>query len=316
MKAQAISFSCSLAILLVPVLGSGGAQIILWNPISWFFGGILLLFLSSFFYLVYCAVCHLWFPKREPGYPFERTQNDETFRYSQYGNPYDRTQNFEEELFDDILEDDIFENDDGPSQIDKDKLVRARLERFHLSEDEAELIFGKYWRDKLGEEHWKLFYTILKIQTDLMYEKKYSNKVFHIIDKVIQIIDSVYNEDPKLAKSWESNPGSRCTGTFSYSFAGSSSYSWNEEWEFFKKHKKTKLEFELFGADISEFYEVLGLGIPSTFEQVRKRWRELALKWHPDRNKTGKEQAAKKFAKINEAYEKIIENMRAEECTP
>ena len=29
---------------------------ILWNPISWFFGGILLLFLSSFFYLVYCAV--------------------------------------------------------------------------------------------------------------------------------------------------------------------------------------------------------------------------------------------------------------------
>ena len=101
----------------------------------------------------------------------------------------------------------------------KTELLKSFLKRFDLSEDEAELIFGKYWRDKLGEEHWKLFYTILKIQTDLMYEKKYSNKVFHIIDKVIQIIDSVYNEDPKLAKSWESNPGSRCTGTFSYSFA-------------------------------------------------------------------------------------------------
>ena len=49
---------------------------ILWNPISWFFGGILLLFLSSFFYLVYCAVCHLWFPTREPGYPFGRTPNE------------------------------------------------------------------------------------------------------------------------------------------------------------------------------------------------------------------------------------------------
>ena len=42
----------------------------------------------------------------------------------------------------------------------------------------------------------------------------------------------------------------------------------------------------------------------------------MALKWHPDRNKTGKEQAAKKFTKINEAYEKIVENMRVEECTP
>ena len=108
----AISFSCSLAILLGLVLGLG-VENILWNPISWFFGGILLLFLSSFFYLVYCAVCHLWFPKREPGYPFESTQDDKTFRYSQYGNPHERTQyfdeedkdEFEEELFEDILDD-------------------------------------------------------------------------------------------------------------------------------------------------------------------------------------------------------------------
>ena len=74
---QVMSFSCSLAILLGLVLGLG-VENILWNPISWFFGGILLLFLSSFFYLVYCAVCHLWFPTREPGYPFERSQGDAT----------------------------------------------------------------------------------------------------------------------------------------------------------------------------------------------------------------------------------------------
>ena len=72
---QVISFSCSLAILLGLVLGLG-VENILWNPISWFFGGILLLFLSSFFYLVYCAVCHLWFPTREPGYPFGSTPSE------------------------------------------------------------------------------------------------------------------------------------------------------------------------------------------------------------------------------------------------
>ena len=186
------------------------------------------------------------------------------------------------------------------SQIDKDKLVRSRLERFHISEDEAEIVFGKAWRDKLGKEHWKLFYTTLEIQADLLYKKKYRKKVFHIIDKVIQIIDSVYNEDPKFAKEWESKSEKRFTGSYGFS------YSFIEEWEFFKKHKKTKLEFELFGADISEAYKVLGLGITATIEQVRKRYRVLALKWHPDRNKVNKTQAEQMFVKITQAYETIM----------
>ena len=68
--------------------------------------------------------------------------------------------------------------------------------------------------------------------------------------------------------------------------------------------------------NIGKYYKVLGLDRNATLEQIKARYRELALKWHPDRNKTGKEQATKKFTKINEAYEKIIENMRVEECTP
>ena len=51
-------------------------------------------------------------------------------------------------------------------------------------------------------------------------------------------------------------------------------------------------------------------------KEIKNAYHILALKWHPDRNKTGKEQATKKFTKINDAYEKIIENMRVEECTP
>ena len=68
--------------------------------------------------------------------------------------------------------------------------------------------------------------------------------------------------------------------------------------------------------NIGKYYKVLGLDRNATLEQIKARYRELALKWHPDRNKTGKEQATKKFTKINDAYEKIIENMRVEECTP
>jgi len=85
---------------------------------------------------------------------------------------------------------------------------------------------------------------------------------------------------------------------------------WNETWEEFRRFAE---EFNnKFG--IGKHYKVLELDTNATLEQVKARYRELALKWHPDRNKTGKEQATKKFTKINEAYEKIIENMRVEEC--
>ena len=87
---------------------------------------------------------------------------------------------------------------------------------------------------------------------------------------------------------------------------------WNETWEEFRRFAE---EFNnKFG--IGKYYKVLELDTNATLEQIKDRYRELALKWHPDRNKTGKERATKKFTKINEAYEKIIENMRAEECTP
>ena len=87
---------------------------------------------------------------------------------------------------------------------------------------------------------------------------------------------------------------------------------WNETWEEFRRFAE---EFNnRFG--IGKYYKVLELDTNATLEQIKDRYRELALKWHPDRNKTGKEQATKKFTKINDAYEKIIENMRVEECTP
>ena len=58
--------------------------------------------------------------------------------------------------------------------------------------------------------------------------------------------------------------------------------------------------------DKSEAYEILGLAITATIQQVKKKYRELALKWHPDRNRTNKTQAEEMFVKINLAYETIM----------
>ena len=241
-----------------------------------------------------------------------KNRNNEYYRRRENKNPLDEDywnrqwNEDDDDVFDDIYDDiydystdDIFENVEGFSQIDNDKLVRARLERFHLSEDEAELIFGKKWRNKLSQGNFDLFYQITKMRLDLLgLNKSFGKKVSHIIDKVIQMIDTVYNENPEYAKSFEkyaeeSNPGAARTA--------------KKAWEFFKKHKKTDgFDPSENILDTSEAYKIFDLAVSATVEQVKKKYRELVLKWHPDRYKGDKTVAEKMMMKINQAYETIM----------
>jgi len=50
-----------------------------------------------------------------------------------------------------------------------------------------------------------------------------------------------------------------------------------------------------------DFYEVLGVNKNATQAELKKAYRQLALKYHPDRNKAA--DAATKFKEISEAYE-------------
>lgn len=49
-----------------------------------------------------------------------------------------------------------------------------------------------------------------------------------------------------------------------------------------------------------DYYEVLGVPRDASLDQIKKAYRELALKHHPDRNKSSN--AEEKFKEINEAY--------------
>lgn len=50
-----------------------------------------------------------------------------------------------------------------------------------------------------------------------------------------------------------------------------------------------------------DFYEVLGVNKTASAAEIKKAYRQLALKYHPDRNKAA--DAAEKFKEISEAYE-------------
>ena len=52
-----------------------------------------------------------------------------------------------------------------------------------------------------------------------------------------------------------------------------------------------------------DYYEILGIGRDADNRQIRKAFKKLALKHHPD--KSDEKDAQEKFMKINKAYETL-----------
>ncbi|MBT7913549.1 DnaJ domain-containing protein, partial [Candidatus Bathyarchaeota archaeon] len=53
-------------------------------------------------------------------------------------------------------------------------------------------------------------------------------------------------------------------------------------------------------SDKRDYYEVLGVERSASADEIKKAFRKLAFKFHPDRNK--EEGAEEKFKEISEAY--------------
>jgi hypothetical protein len=53
------------------------------------------------------------------------------------------------------------------------------------------------------------------------------------------------------------------------------------------------------------YYKTLGVDEKASKEEIKKAFRTLSMKWHPDKNLGNKEESVSMFQKINEAYETL-----------
>ena len=63
------------------------------------------------------------------------------------------------------------------------------------------------------------------------------------------------------------------------------------------------------------YYKILGVDKNATKDEIKKTYRKLALKYHPDRNKDNK-QAEEKFKQISEAYAVLSDPEKKQHTTP
>ena len=79
---------------------------------------------------------------------------------------------------------------------------------------------------------------------------------------------------------------------------------WGEDYEEFGYRKNTKEDKEFRDAvkndELPDYYKILGVSREATHEEIKKKFREMAKKTHPDKTKEDSEEA---MVELNRAYE-------------
>mmetsp|Transcript_17133 Transcript_17133/g.29721 ORF Transcript_17133/g.29721 Transcript_17133/m.29721 type:complete len:347 (+) Transcript_17133:19-1059(+) len=63
-------------------------------------------------------------------------------------------------------------------------------------------------------------------------------------------------------------------------------------------------------SDKEDYYKILGVSKSANDSEIKKAYRKLAMKWHPDKNPDNQEEANKKFKAISEAFEVLSDEKK------
>jgi DnaJ-class molecular chaperone len=63
-----------------------------------------------------------------------------------------------------------------------------------------------------------------------------------------------------------------------------------------------------------DYYDILGVSREASQVDIKKAYKQLAIKWHPDKNKSV--EASSKFKQISEAYQVLSVSKQSDFITP
>ena len=88
---------------------------------------------------------------------------------------------------------------------------------------------------------------------------------------------------------------------------------WGDDYEELGQRKNTKEDKEFREAanndELPNYYEVIGVSKDATPDEIKKKFRELAMRTHPDKTK---EDSENEMAELNKAYEILSDKERRE----
>ena len=67
---------------------------------------------------------------------------------------------------------------------------------------------------------------------------------------------------------------------------------------------------------LKDYYRILGVNKDASAQDIKKAFRQLALRYHPDRNPGDVKEAEEKFKEINEAYEVLGDEQKKTAIRP
>lgn len=113
------------------------------------------------------------------------------------------------------------------------------------------------------------------------------------------LTDQEFENEIRKASTWD-----RPSWKFG---ARNSKFYIKDHFDFFRE-KQSFNNSKKINAKLSQSWNVLGLKPTENIEEVKKKYKLLAKKWHPDKNLDIKKNANDMFVKITNAYKMIIKS--------
>jgi DnaJ family protein C protein 3 len=153
------------------------------------------------------------------------------------------------------------------------------------------------------------FHTAFNRPLTLMLAKAYSRKKDH--KKAMEIAQQHIDEGESLEGLWalgEAQQEGEMYEEAVHTFRKATEIA-NEGEETKEANEKVKAaQVALKQSKEKNYYKILDIARNANKQEVKKAYREMALKWHPDKNTDNQEEASKKFQDIAEAYEVLSDD--------